>query len=386
MKFKGGSKFSEELEKLITKAHGVLNEDKKNLIINSHDKKFVESMDTTNFFESLENVNDITTVQELYNRLILELKPSILIDFLLSKLGKIPCGRVRGLYNVVEKYLIIGWLELVKQKFPDSNDYKYTGLGASWIRNILRPTFREMFIDNEIAKSVYGRTRKLCISEETYLRDVEVYKDENCINAQKNYVTDKDKFLREYSLDDSCPNQEMIIEKIGLKNIPNDDDKWLKLVDSALRANVNVTTEALLTYCDNAEELGIILEEEEEKRCEEIEMKKMPSDETLDKGMKVTYRGQEFTIESVPNDKSTIESVPNDKFIIVNLNGTRYNVNAKQIKKIQSIGGKSIKLNKRNKKSKKHIKKSNNKKYSIKQHYKKKSNNKKYSIKQHYKK
>jgi hypothetical protein len=369
MKFKGGSKFSEELEKLITKAHDVLNEDKKNLIINSHDKKFVKSMDTTNFFESLENANDITTVQALYNRLILELKPSIFIEFLLSMLsGKIPCGRVRGLYNVVEKYLIIGWLELVKKKFPDSDDYKYTGLGASWIRNILRPAFREMIIDNERAKSVYGRTRNLCISEEIYLRDVDVYKikgtntpDPNCVKAQKNYVTDKQKFLSEYSLNDSCPNPETIIEKNNLKDAANNDINWLKLVESALRANPGVTTDALLTYCDNAEELGITLEEEEEKKCEEIEMGKMPSDETLDKGMKVSYRGQEFTIESVPNDK----------FTIVNLNGTTYHVNAKQIKKIPSTGGKSIKLNKRNKKSKKHIKKSNNKKYSIKQHYKK---------------
>ena len=118
MKFKGGSKFSEELEKLITQAHGVLNENKKNLIINSHDKKFVESMDDTNFFKSLGKVDNITTVQELYNILISQLKPSVFIGILLSMLSdKIPCSRVRGLYNVVEKYLIIGWLELVKKKF-----------------------------------------------------------------------------------------------------------------------------------------------------------------------------------------------------------------------------------------------------------------------------
>ena len=109
MKFKGGSAFSDKLQELITTANVVLEEDIKSLIINSHDKNFVREMKSTNFFENLGNINDISTTQELYNKLIKNLKPSYLINLLISMLrSKIPCGRVRGLYNVVEKYLIIG--------------------------------------------------------------------------------------------------------------------------------------------------------------------------------------------------------------------------------------------------------------------------------------
>jgi hypothetical protein len=57
--------------------------------------------------------------------------------------------------------MIMDWLKLVKHSFPDSNDYKHTSLGVSWVRNILRPAFREMIIDNERTKSVYKNINPL---------------------------------------------------------------------------------------------------------------------------------------------------------------------------------------------------------------------------------
>lgn len=262
--------FSDKLQELIETCEKGLQQDIRNLIINSKDKRFVTTLLHTNFFESLNDLTNIATVEKLYNKLIDTVKPGTLIELLLDALGnKIPCARVRGLYNVVEKYMIMSWLMIVKDNFPESNDYKHTSLGASWIRNILRPTFRELILDNPTAISVYGSKNPLCIRDIVYKRDITNYPgDDNCVKVQEKYTENKDRFLNEYSLIDSCPNPESLLVKLKLKDLNNDDENWLKLVNSALKTNETVTTNALSAYCDYSDELGIELEPLEKESCD----------------------------------------------------------------------------------------------------------------------
>jgi hypothetical protein len=118
---------------------------------------------------------------------------------------KFSCSFIRQIYGSLIDSVIDEWIHITKD-----DTSKTKGLGASYIRWVLRVTVRRFTnTSNEL-------TKQFCDPIVLEKRDMDKY---NC---------EKDKL---------CPSEEYLISRLHLSGVDENDDKWLKLVDSSRRDN-----------------------------------------------------------------------------------------------------------------------------------------------------
>jgi hypothetical protein len=118
---------------------------------------------------------------------------------------KFSCSFIRQIYGSLIDRVIDEWIHITKD-----DTSKTKGLGASYIRWVLRVTVRRFTnTSNEL-------TKQFCDPNVLEKRDMDKY---NC---------EKDKL---------CPSEEYLIDRLHLSGVDENEDKWLKLVDSSRRDN-----------------------------------------------------------------------------------------------------------------------------------------------------
>ena len=118
---------------------------------------------------------------------------------------KFSCSFIRQIYGSLIDSVIDEWIHITKD-----DTSKTKGLGSSYIRWVLRVTVRRFTnTSNEL-------TKQFCDPIVLEKRDMDKY---NC---------EKDKL---------CPSEEYLIGRLHLSEVDENDDKWLKLVDSSRRDN-----------------------------------------------------------------------------------------------------------------------------------------------------
>ena len=122
------------------------------------------------------------------------------------------CSFIREIYGSLIGNVIDEWIHIT-----DGDTAKTKGLGASYIRWVLRVTVRR-FTNTKVAL-----TKAACDPSVLEKRDMAKY---NC---------EKDKL---------CPSEEYLIDRLKLSGVDANDDRWLKLVDSSRRDNETYNTAA----------------------------------------------------------------------------------------------------------------------------------------------
>jgi hypothetical protein len=118
---------------------------------------------------------------------------------------KFSCSFIRQIYGSLIDSVIDEWIHITKD-----DTSKTKGLGSSYIRWVLRVTVRRFTnTSNEL-------TKQFCDPNVLEKRDMDKY---NC---------EKDKL---------CPSEEYLIDRLHLSGVDENEDKWLKLVDSSRRDN-----------------------------------------------------------------------------------------------------------------------------------------------------
>jgi DNA polymerase III epsilon subunit-like protein len=118
---------------------------------------------------------------------------------------KFSCSFIRQIYGSLIDSVIDEWIHITK-----NDTSKTKGLGASYIRWVLRVTVRRFTnTSNEL-------TKQFCDPIVLEKRDMDKY------NCEKDLL---------------CPSEEYLISRLHLSGVDENDDKWLKLVDSSRRDN-----------------------------------------------------------------------------------------------------------------------------------------------------
>jgi hypothetical protein len=118
---------------------------------------------------------------------------------------KFSCSFIRQIYGSLIDSVIDEWIHITKD-----DTSKTKGLGASYIRWVLRVTVRRFTnTSNEL-------TKQFCDPIVLEKRDMDKY------NCEKDLL---------------CPSEEYLISRLHLSGVDENDDKWLKLVDSSRRDN-----------------------------------------------------------------------------------------------------------------------------------------------------
>ena len=209
------------------KRHKIRKTSKRYLRGGSHNEDFLKQLNwwTPTFFreqlqkdcESGDNLNNLDKLKCNFTPDILEAYINRLIDaFNKDKMGwythdettiphKFSCSFIRQIYGSLIDSVIDEWIRITKD-----DTAKTKGLGSSYIRWVLRVTVRRFTnTSNEL-------TKHLCDPIVLEKRDMDKY---NC---------EKDKL---------CPSEEYLISHLHLSGVDENDDKWLKLVDSSRRDN-----------------------------------------------------------------------------------------------------------------------------------------------------
>lgn len=118
---------------------------------------------------------------------------------------KFSCSFIRQIYGSLIDSVIDEWIHITK-----NDTSKTKGLGSSYIRWVLRVTVRRFTnTSNEL-------TKQFCDPIVLEKRDMDKY------NCEKDLL---------------CPSEEYLISRLHLSGVDENDDKWLKLVDSSRRDN-----------------------------------------------------------------------------------------------------------------------------------------------------